>query len=382
MNNNSLRDFGFGTQIRKSPFFDATVRWGAQGFSVYNHMYIPRDFGDPVQNYWNLVNNAILCDVAVERQVEITGPDAAAFTQLLTPRNLTNCAVGQCKYVLITNQQGGILNDPVLLRLGENHFWISLADSDVLFWAQGVAVNSGLNVTITEPDVSPLQLQGPKSGEIMKALFGDSISDLRYYWLRELELDGIPLVVSRTGWSSELGYEIYLRDGSKGDELWEMIMQAGKTFDLAAGHTSSIRRIEGGMLSYHADMDINSNPFELGLDRLVDLDADIDFVGKAALRKIKESGVTRKQIGIQISGSPLSGPNTTFWPIYHQNQTVGKVTSAIHSPRLNQNIALAMVDIGSSELGTELEVTLPSEKRTAVVVEKPFYDPKKKITKQ
>jgi glycine cleavage system aminomethyltransferase T len=157
-------DFGFGTQIRKSPYFDATVRWGAKGFSVYNHMYIPRDFGDPEQNFWNLVNDAILCDVAVERQVEITGPDAARFVQMLTPRDLSKMAVGQCKYILITNADGGILNDPILLRLAENHFWISLADSDILLWAQGVAVHSGLDVTICEPDVSPLQLQGPKSG--------------------------------------------------------------------------------------------------------------------------------------------------------------------------------------------------------------------------
>ena len=147
-------DFGFGTQIRKSPYFDATVRWGAQGFSVYNHMYIPRDFGDPEQNFWNLVDQAILCDVAVERQVEITGPDAAKFTQMLTCRDLSKMAVGQCKYILITNTDGGILNDPILLRLAENHFWISLADSDILLWAQGVAVHSGLNVQITEPDVT------------------------------------------------------------------------------------------------------------------------------------------------------------------------------------------------------------------------------------
>ena len=189
------KDFGFGTQIRKSPFFDATVRWGATDFSVYNHMYIPRSFGDPEQNFWYLVNDAILCDVAVERQVEITGPDAAAFVQLLTPRNLSQCAVGQCKYVLITNEAGGILNDPVLLRLEENRFWLSLADSDVLMWAQGVATHAGLDVEIGEPDVSPLQLQGPKSGDIMAALFGESIRDLKYYWLDHFELDGIPLVI-------------------------------------------------------------------------------------------------------------------------------------------------------------------------------------------
>lgn len=378
-------DFGFGTQIRKSPYFDATVRWGAKGFSVYNHMYIPRDFGDPEQNFWNLVNDAILCDVAVERQVEITGPDAAKFVQTLTSRDLSKMAVGQCKYVLITNADGGLLNDPVLLRLGENHFWISLADSDILLWAQGVAVHAGMNVLIDEPDVSPLQLQGPKSGLVMRALFGDSITDLKYYWLREIDLDGVPLLVSRTGWSSELGYEIYLRDSRHGDLLWERIMAAGAPFGLKPGHTSSIRRIEGGMLSYHADADNKTNPFELGLDRLVNLDMEADFIGKAALRRIKAQGVTRRQVGLVIEGPRLKGPNTSYWPINKDGATIGKVTSAVHSPRLKQNIALAMVATEHAIPGTRCEVVhwtgLVNETGTerAIIVERPFYDPQKKI---
>jgi len=371
--------FGFGTQIRKSPYFDATVRWGAKDFSVYNHMYIPRDFGDPEQNFWNLVNDAILCDVAAERQVEITGPDASKFIQMLTPRDLSKMAVGQCKYILITNADGGILNDPVLLRLDKNHFWISLADSDILLWAQGVAVHAGLDVTIHEPDVSPLQLQGPKSGEVMKALFGEGISDLRYYWLREESLDGIPLIVSRTGWSSELGYEIYLRDGSRGGELWDKIMAAGAPFDLKPGHTSSIRRIEGGMLSYHADMDIGTNPYELGLDRLINLDMEADFIGKAALKRLQSEGVTRKQVGLHIECDRLTGPNTTFWPLINDGKTVGKVTSAVYSPRLEQNIALAMVAVDCADIGTVMDVETPSGVKRGTVVEKPFFDPKKKI---
>jgi len=372
-------DFGFGTQIRKSPYFDATVRWGAEAFSVYNHMYIPRDFGDPEQNFWNLVDQAILCDVAVERQVEITGLDAAKFTQMLTCRDLSTMAVGQCKYILITNADGGILNDPILLRLAENHFWISLADSDILLWAQGVAVHSGLNVKIKEPDVSPLQLQGPNSGLIMQALFGDSIADLKYYWLRELELEGIPLVVSRTGWSSELGYELYLRDASKGDQLWELIMTAGAPHGLKPGHTSSIRRIEGGMLSYHADADIETNPFELGFDRLVNLDMDAEFIGKAALRQIKHDGPKRKQVGLVLDCAPLTGPNTTFWGIQQDGATIGKVTSAVYSPRLKQNIALAMVATDAAILGAEVEVLIHTGMVKATVVERPFYDPKKQI---
>ena len=376
---NQSKAFGFGTQIRKSPYFDATLRWGAAGFSVYNHMYIPRDFGDPEQNFWNLVNAATLSDVAVERQVEITGPDAATFVQLLTPRNLSACAVGQCKYVLITNVDGGILNDPVLLRLAENHFWLSLADSDILLWAQGVAVNSGLDVKICEPDVSPLQLQGPKSGEIMQSLFGDQINDLRYYWFGEFELDGIPLIISRTGWSSELGYEIYLRDGARGDELWELIMAAGQPFGLQPGHTSAIRRIEGGMLSYHADMDRHTNPFELGLDRLVDLEMEADFIGKAALKKIADQGFSRKQVGLEIDGDALTAANNEFWPILIAEKQVGQVTSAIYSPRLKLNIALAMVMVEHSALGTDAEIVTPFGRRSVRVVDRPFYDPKKSL---
>ena len=374
----SNKNFGFGTQIRKSPYFNATVRWGAKGFSVYNHMYIPRDFGSPEQNFWNLIETSILCDVAVERQVEITGPDAYNFIQLLTPRDLSKLSIGQCKYVLIVNNEGGILNDPVLLRLGENHFWLSLADSDVLFWAQGVAVNSKLNVKITEPDVSPLQLQGPTSGEIMIKLFGDSIKDLKYYWLKEFNLDGIPLIVSRTGWSSELGYELYLRDGTKGDDLYEKIMEAGKEHGLKPGHTSSIRRIEGGMLSYHADADINTNPFELGLDRLVNLESEINFIGKDALKKIKQDGIKRKQVGIEIDCEPLSGPNTTFWPVLNDQKNIGKITSAIYSPRLKKNIALAMIDVDHSNLGQKLKVKIDENVVDCSVVEKPFFDPKKR----
>jgi len=375
------KDFGFGTQIRKSPYFDATVKWGAAAFSVYNHMYIPRDFGDPTQNFWNLVNEAILCDVAVERQVEISGPDASQFVQLLTPRDLRELKVGQCKYILITNAEGGIINDPILLRLAEDKYWISLADSDVLLWAQGVATHANLDVHIHEPDASPLQLQGPQSGNIMEALFGEEIRDLKYYWLRHLTLNGMELVVSRTGWSSELGYEIYLQDGSRGSELWELIMAAGAPFGLKPGHTSSIRRIEGGMLSYHADMDILTNPFELNLDRLVNVDVPHHFIGKEALTKIKQEGVSRRQIGLVIECPMLQGPNTIFWPIEVDSKMVGKVTSAVYSPRLEKNIALAMIESEHSHIGQNVKVHIDGEFYEATICETPFFDPKKQITK-
>ena len=378
----TFQKFSFGTQVRKSPFSDAALRWGAKGFSVYNHMYIPRDFGDPVQNFWNLVNDAILCDVSVERQVEIKGPDAGRFVQFMSCRDLSKCQIGQCKYVLITDQHGGIINDPILLKLAEDHYWLSIADSDVLLWAKGLAVHSGMDVTIDEPDVSPLQLQGPKSRDILRAAFGDEPADLKYYWFMEYDWHGVPLVISRTGWSSELGYEIFLRDGSAGDRLWEYLMEIGGPMGLQPGHTSSIRRIEAAMLSYHADMTIANNPFELGMDRLVDLEMAADFVSKSALQRIKDQGVSQLQVGLEIDGSPLSGSNDEHWPIMIGDRKVGEVTSAIHSPRLEKNIALALIAVEHAELGTKAGIRIEGELRSCEIVPKPFYDPKKALAAQ
>ena len=377
-----LKDFGFGTQIRKSPFFDATVRWGAKDFSVYNHMYIPRDFGDPEQNFWNLINNAILCDVAVERQVQIKGPDASKFVQMMTPRDLSNMQVGQCKYVILTNQFGGVLNDPVLLKVEDDCYWFSLADSDILFWAQGLNVNKEYDVEITEPDVSPLQLQGPKSKDIMVKIFGNKILELKYYWFKHFQLGNIKLLISRTGWSSEFGYEIFLLNSSQGDELYETLMNEGKDLGLHPGHTSTIRRIEGGMLSYHSDMDINTNPLELGMEKFIDLDGSFNFVGKDALIEIKKSGIHRKQVGLMIDIEPLSGPNTSKWEIINNNKIIGVVTSAVYSPRLKSNIALAIVKKEFSDIGTLLKVNIDNNLVNANIVKKPFFDPNKSIAKE
>ena len=375
----NFAQFSFGTQVRKSPYSDAALRWGAKGFSVYNHMYIPRDFGDPRQNFWHLVNDAILCDVSVERQVQIKGPDAAKFTQFLCCRDLSKCQVGQCKYVLITDQDGGIINDPILLKLAEDHFWLSIADSDVLLWARGVAVNSGMDVDISEPDVSPLQLQGPKSRDVLRAAFGDAPTELKYYRFMEFDWDGVPLIISRTGWSSELGYEIFLRDGTQGEKLWEHLMAVGGPLGLKPGHTSSIRRIEAGMLSYHADMTLANNPYEMGMGRLVDLDMEADFISKAALTLIKERGVSQQLVGLEIDGAPFEGSNDFFWPVLKEGVKVGKVTSAIYSPRLQKNIALAMISIDHTASGRVLQVDKLSETRACTVVPIPFYDPKKSL---
>ena len=378
----NIKNYGFGTQIRRSPFFHSTLNWGARDFSVYNHMYIPRDFGNPEQNFWNLVNDAILCDVSVERQVEIKGPDATKFVQYLTPRDISKCDVGQCKYILLTDNNGGILNDPVLLRIEENHYWLSLADSDILLWAKGVLINSGMDVQLCEPDVSPLQLQGPKSREIMKKIFGEQIDEIGYYRFKKLKKFGIPLIISRTGWSSELGYEIFLCDGSRGSMLWEEIMKIGAPLGLKPGHTSTIRRVEGAMLSYHADINSNNNPYEVGLERLVDLDKDDDFIGKLALTNIKKNGAKNKQIGLVIECDPLQNPNNEFWDIINNNKKIGKVTSAVYSPRLEKNIALAIIESKCAKIGSRFKIGINDAFINCEQVSLPFYDPKKSLAKQ
>jgi aminomethyltransferase len=374
----------FYPRLRKSPYFEATQRAGAQAYNVYNHMYHPIAYGDLVEEYWKLCNDVTIWDVAVERIVEITGPDAFAFTNLLTPRDLHKCRVGQCKYVVIVDGQGGIINDPVLLRLGENHFWLALADSDVLLWAKGVATFAGMDVRLGEPDVSPVQVQGPKSREVIEALFGAETAGMPYYDFRETDLAGIPVLVARTGWSGEVGYEIYLRDGSRGVELWEQVMEAGRPHGMAPIAPSEIRRMEAGILNYGADMTLEENPYEVGLGWLVDLEQEADFIGKAALRRIKAEGVKRRLAGIEIEGPPVPGVsqhNEHRWPVLAGGEPIGWVPDAIYSPRLEKNIGYAMVPAAQAALGTRLTVAAPWGETTATVVKKPFVDPDKDIPK-
>jgi aminomethyltransferase len=370
-----------GARIRRSPYFEATQRYGCKGYTVYNHMYLPNHYDDPVKEYWRLVRDVTLWDVSVERQVEITGPDAFDFTNMLTPRDLSQCQVGQGKYVLITAEDGGIINDPVLLCLGKNHFWLAVADSDVLLWAKGVAVRAGMNVEIREPDVSPLQVQGPKSKFLINDLFGERVARLSYYHFIETDLAGIPVVVTRTGWTGEVGYEIYLRDSSRGMALWEKIMEAGKPYNIAPTGPSDIRRIEAGILNYGADITLDNNPYEVGLGRLVELDKNGEFIGKEALRRIKAEGVRRRLVGVEIAGAPLEF-NMTRWPVSRSGERVGYITSAIYSPRLDKNIGYVMLPVEHADLGTQLIVAVPEVgDRSATVVGKPFIDPKKEIPK-
>ena len=363
-----------GARLKRSPYFECTQRAGCRGYTVYNHMLLPICYDDPVNEYRKLLEDVTLWDVSVERNVEITGPDGARFMELLTPRDLSKCKVGEGRYVLLVDDAGGIVNDPVLLRLAEGRFWLACADSDVLLWAKGIARSSGLNVDIRELDVAPLQLQGPKSRQVVQALFGEKVSGLGYYAFFETRLDGIPLIVTRTGWTGELGYELYLLDPSQGGKLWNRVMEAGKPFGIAATGPSDIRRIEAGILNFGIDMTIENNPYEIGMERLVDAAKAHDFIGRDALKKISEKGPSRRLVGLEISGAPLD-LNMTRWPVRIQGRALGHVTSAVHSPRLQKNIGYAYVPIEHAAEGARVEVETSSGPRQAAVVRMPFVDP-------
>ena len=370
----------FGPWYRGSPFFEKTLEAGCSAYDIYNHMYLPGYYADPIEEYWHLLNAVTVWDVSVERIVEISGPDASAFVNTLTCRDLTRCAVGQGKYVLLTAEDGGIVNDPVLLRVEADRWWLALADSDGGLWARGVAVHSGLDVNVREPEIYPIQVQGPKSKDVMRTLFGDAVLDIRYYWTLTTELDGIPVVISRTGWTGEVGYEIYLRDASRGADLWDRVMEAGAPHDIRAIAPCEARRIEAGIFNYNSDMTIANNPFEImGLERLVEPQA-ADYIGKAALEEIRVKGVSRKLVGIEVEGDALSFEIAEKRPALHRGQRVGHITDLIWSPRLERNIGYVWVPIELAAPGTPLEIEAPDgtlwSARTAAI---PFLDAKKDI---
>ena len=379
------------TRIRKSPYFYASREHGVARYSVYNHTYHPRHYGDPIAEYWHLLNHVTMWDVGVERQIEISGPDAFTFTNMMTPRDLNKCAVRQAKYVFITAPDGGIINDPVLLRLEENKFWLSLADSDVGLWAQGLAYHSGLNVTIEEVDVAPVQIQGPKSKDLMVELFGEKILEVPYYSMSEdLELEGMRVCVSRTGYTSELGYEIYLYDATKnGVKLWNTVLEAGKAHDLRVTGPCHMRRIEGGILAFGCDIWYDTNPFEvdMGYSWMVDLQQEADFVGKEALARIKAEGAKRKLVGVEIEGPSvgtyIDNEMLDVYPIFDGGgERIGSVTSACYSPRLEKNIGFALLPIEHAAMGNKFDVKTQHGRASAVTVPKPFIDPKKEVPKQ
>jgi len=370
-----------GARNRRTPYYEATQRYEPKGFTVYNHMYFPIRFDTFEAEFDTLLNDVTLWDVSVERCLEISGPDGFTFAQLLTPRDLSRCAVGQGKYVLICDGNGGIVNDPVLTRMDEQTFWFALASSDALLFARGLKnAYPDLDVSIREADVAPLQVQGPKSKSLMVKLLGEEILDLRYYHWTEAKIAGAPVVITRTGWTSEVGYEVYLTDTTRGTEVYEAIMEAGREFGIRPTGPSDIRRIEGAIFNWGADMTYENNPIEMGLERLIDWDlSDHASISLRSLRRIREEGVARRINGVELDGEPFPALNNVKWPVLAEGRQIGKVTSAIYSPRLGKNIGFAWLPVARSALGAEVAVDTEWGSRTARVVEMPFVDPGKQI---
>ncbi len=370
---------------RKSPYFEATKRHGCKSWGLYNHMLLPTLYDDPVAEYRALVEGVTLWDVSVERCVEVRGPDAFDLVNLVTCRDLTKVQVMQARYVLITAPWGGIVNDPVLLRLDRNRFWLALADSDALLYLAGVAGANGMDVSIFEADVAPMQVQGPRSKDLIRGLLGDEMADLRYYFCAEAEVDGIPVVVSRTGWTGEVGYELYLQDPSRGDELFERVFQAGEPYGIRVIAPSEARRIEAGIFNYGSDIRVEDTPLHVtGLERFVEWDQDADFVGRKRLQEIRDGNLLdRKLVGVDIDGEPMTdeGALSDFWPLFMGDARLGRITAGAWSPRLERNIGYAWVPIRWEAPGSAFEAETPRGRVTVTVAPLPFVDPSKDIPK-
>ena len=308
-------------------------------------MYIPGHFGDPAAEYDRLINGVAMWDVAAQRQVEISGRDAPRLAQLLSTRDISAMRVGQGCYVAICDAQGFLINDPVLLKLDEERYWLSIADADIGLWAGAFALALGLDVEVVEPDAAPMAVQGPRAEAVVADLFGDWVRELRYFWFRETAVEGIPVIVARSGWSKQGGFELYLRDRTRGCDLWALVREAGQPHGIGPGAPNDVERIESGLISYGADARRQvcpANPFEMGLGKLVDLDRPIDFVGRAALERIKRDGPRRRRCGVVLEG-PEIAPNQHPLPITRDGEAVGLLSEAVHSPRLRRNIGLALV---------------------------------------
>lgn len=346
-------------RIRRTPYTDKVEAHGVRGFSVVNHMLLPKAFQPTVEeDYLHLRQHVQIWDVSCQRQVEIAGPDAARLVQWMTPRDLRRAQIGQCLYVPLVDDAGGMINDPVLLKLAEDRFWLSIADSDVLLWAKGLAIGASLDVSVEEPDVSPLSIQGPKAEELMARVFGEEIRRIRFFRFGSFEFQGTRQVIARTGYSKPGGFEIFLRDGRLGPVLWDTIWQAGQPFSITPGCPNLPDRIEAGLLSYGNEFTRENNPLECGMAKYCKLDGSIDFIGRAALQRIAREGVRRQIRGVLFDGGrcPPCGKPWPVMSVKRNKMQIGQVTSAAWSPRLGRNIGLSMIDSGYWEQGEPVAV--------------------------
>ncbi len=367
----------FGPWYRRSPYFEATRRAGCKAYDIYNKMYLPAEYDDPEVEYRALNEGVTLWDVGVERTVQVSGPDADRLIDMLTCRDLTKCAVKQGKYMLVTAADGGIVNDPVLLHVAENVWWMQLADSDAGLYALGVLSQSGLDAEVTYPDVHPVQVQGPLAALTVEKLVGPAIYDIAYYWCDHFEIGDIPVVISRTGWSAVPGFEINLLDGARGDDLWNAIMAAGEEFAIRPIAPNEARRVEAGIFNWGSDITLADTPFHvMGLERLVEVQEQ-DYIGKESLERVRREGVDRKLVGISFAeADPLPGISQA-WPALHDGRVVGRVTDAVWSPGLGRNIGYVWVPIALAEAGTPLDVQSEHGEMTGMTASIPFVDPRK-----
>merc|ERR1712113_1048086 len=374
-------------RVRKGPYWHLSQEAGAWGYQVYNKIYHPRAYITPeegglMEEYKYLTEHVTMWNVAVERQIQVKGPDATKFVDYVITRRAELCGVEKCKYVILCNPKGGVLNDPILLRPYENEWWFSLADSDIGMYLQGVNHDGRFDVEINEIDVAPVQIQGPKAPALMKDVFGERVTEMKYYDLIHAEIAGCPCVISASGFSTELGYEIYLCDATKNAEkMWNTMLDAGLKHNLKVIAPGHHRRIEAGILSYGADFDIEVNPYECGQGWQVDLTKDA-FIGKDSLTKIKANGVTHKLAGLKMGGEPITWYASDFYHVFSGAELVGYVTSAWYSPTQESNIALAMLPVDLAAIGTSLEVALPTKYSNsptvgATVEKTPFRQPAK-----
>ena len=358
-------------RLRTSPFYQAAVAEGMTAASIYNRMIMPTTYGDPEGEYWRLLEGVSQWDVGVERQVQLKGKDAGRLAQILAARDISRCKYGQGKYVPICNHRGTIINDPILLKHADDLYWLSIADSDIWLWANAIVAERGLDVEVSEPDVSPMALQGPKAEDVVAAVLGDWVRELKYFWFRDAELEGIPLTVQRSGWSKQGGFEIYLKDGSKGTQLWNIFKEAGKPFGIGPGAPTSAERTESGLLSVGGDTDAFTNPFEVRLEKYVNLDVPDDTLGIQALRQIASDGVKRHQLGLILEGEVPAPLGFSHEDILLGGRKVGVMTNCVWSPRLKSNIGYALISVEAA-LGDEVEIARPSAPVRAKLVDLPF----------
>jgi len=353
----------FSRRLRRTPFTSSAEKYGVKGFSVVNHALLPKAFATSIEeDYWHLRSAVQIWDVGVQRQVEIIGPDAAKLVQYMTPRSLEKMKVGNCYYIPLIDENGGMINDPVLLKHSETHYWLSIADSDVLLWAKGLAVGLKVNVSINEPDVWPLAIQGPLAKDLLSEVFGNFIKDIKFFKFSNIQFEGSKQIIARSGYSKQDGFEIYLQGFDLGEKLWEILWEKGKKFNIAPGCPNLIDRIEAGLLSYGNEITLDTSPLEVGMENFCSPNFSHDFVGKAALRELQEKGVTRKIKGV-IFDVPPCPPCTKPWAIYNENKIkMGQITSAIFSPRIGKNIGLGLINKPLWKHGTNVLIEIPMTK--------------------